>query len=332
MKIRELYAHQDSSCGLGDRLVYCCGLACEGSAHYDLAISAIDAAGLLDQLANAYANRNIHEYMGLIAAVKLAAHGQVLGDAGLLLLDRFCDLGYSLQVHNYRSCCRRKLGGKKVDPQTLSYYCTLLAHRVDVCQEVHGDVRLVFQRRIQMLDGVVMFLLNCEDRLVCMSDLHTVFHAADHFIRLLYQLLDIVLQSRLTLCSIDQDIAVIQLKVCRKLRVDLRIQLCQRCLRQIDIQLYACGESGSAHSNDSCRLDHIQLGGICRYVDRYKLVRLLSRRLDDDPVVCDVHNLTIDTGEDICSQSRRCCDEGTFFYVIPNLYTWCTRSTHMLTQ
>ena len=110
VKIRELYAHQDSSCGLSDRLVYCCGLACEGSAHYDLAVSSIDAAGLLDQFANAYANWNIHEYMGLIAAVKLAAHGQVFGDAGLLLLDRFCDLGYSLQVHNYRSCCRRKLG------------------------------------------------------------------------------------------------------------------------------------------------------------------------------------------------------------------------------
>ena len=270
--------------------------------------------------------------MGLIAAVKLAAHGQILGDAGLLLLDRFCDLGNSLQVHNYGSCRGRKLGGKKVDSQTLSYYRTFLAHRVDVRQEVHGDVCLVFESRIQMLDSVVMFLLNCEDRLVCMSDLHTVFHAADHFIRLLYQLLNVVLQSRLALCSIDQDIAVIQLEVCRKLRVDLRIQLCQRCLRQIDIKLYACGESGSAHSNDSCCFDHIQLGGICRYVDRYKLVRLLSRRLNDDPVVCDVRDLTIDTGEDIRSQSCRCCDERTFFYVIPNLYTWRARSAHMLTQ
>ena len=267
-----------------------------------------------------------------ISAVEFSTDSQILGDARLLLINSLCHLCSGLQVHNYGSCCRRKLCRKKVYPKTFSYDRTLFSHRIDVCQEVHGNISLILESRIQLLDSIMMLFLDCEDRFIRMCDLHTVLHAADHFISLFYQLFNVMLQSRFTLRRIYQDIAMLQLKVCRKLRIDLRIQLSQRCLCQIDIQLYASRESCPAHTYDTSRLYHVQFAGVFRHIDRNKFIWLFCRRFNNDPVVSNLCYFSVHAGKNVCSQPCRCSNESAFFHVRPNLNTGSTWCTNVLTQ
>ena len=165
-----------------------------------------------------------------------------------------------------------------------------------------------------------------------MRDLHTILHAAYNLITLFFDLSDVMLKPRLALRGVDQYIAVFQFEICRKLRIDLRIQLRRLRLRQINAKLNPRRESGSAHSNDTGFFHHGKLVVLVLYLDRHKLFLLLLVRLDDDSVFQNLFHYAVNAGKDVSPESRRCRNLRTFFYFVPSFYDCRARRSDMLTQ
>ena len=196
---------------------------------------------------------------------------------------------------------------------------------------MHCNSRLILKSFLQSFDCFVMFFLNCDNRLLSMCDFHAVFDTADYFICLCLNLLCIVLQSRFTLSSIDQDISTVDAEILWQFRVDLRIDLSHRSLCQVHVKLNSCRESSSSHSNYSGCFYHIQFTCIFRHIDRHEFIRLLVCSFNDDSVICNLCYFSVYTGIDVSSKSSRCSNQCTFFYICPNFNARCTRRANMLT-
>ena len=168
------------------------------------------------------------------------------------------------------------------------------------------DIVFVLDRLSEKLDCFLVLLLNSNNSFCCIGYLHAVFQSADCNICFLFNLLDIVAKSRFAFCSIYQDIPAVKVRS----------------------NLHASWESCAAHTYDSGFLNHLKLAA---FLNRYKLIFLLFIRLDDDSVFQDLFHHAVDAGKDVSAKSCRSCNQGTFFYLIPNLYDCLTGCTNMLT-
>ena len=171
--------------------------------------------------------------------------------------------------------------------------------------DCHGF--LIFDCGAERVNRLFIFLLNSKNSFVSSGDVHTVFYTAHDLVALLFDLSNVMVQSRLTLCRIDQNVSMIQMRV----------------------KLDTCRESGSSHSNNSGRLHHLKR---CTLRNLLILVRLFLVWPDYNPVFLNLFYHTVYTGENIRSKSGWFCYKCTFFYQVSGLHyrlTWCS---YVLTQ
>ncbi len=72
------------------------------------------------------------------------------------------------------------------------------------------------------------------------------------------------------------------------------------------VDLDECRESRAALADDSCFLDHLEVGAL---LDLYESLRLLCIRLDDDAVICDFDDFACNAGMNVGTESCRSRDQ-----------------------
>ena len=200
--------------------------------------------------------------------------------------------------------CRRQLVRLQFDAQTFSDNGSFFPHRIDICQQVELDIILVLDRFLQNLDCLLILLLNSDDNLCCVGNFLRILRTLQNLGRILFDLLNVMSQSRFALRCIHQFISV-----------------CVALCSEVDVQLVACRETGTAHSDDTRFLNHLQR---CVLGDHFILFRLFLVRLDDDAVFLHFFNRTIYAGMKIrTGEACRLRNLGTLLHLISCLDNRC---------